>query len=283
MLNRWIGILSIAAMLLANAAIFTRDVLPRWLPDDAPPSDAQLLAPDERREVQVGIYDALGRQVGQSWTVAQRSTVGDVVSVRTTTVLRGLALPGGLRTPEVRIESDASYGPADNRIDEVNLRLYGLGLPIQLNGQAMPTAEFACTWRVGADDGSFLLDSKAPAALGDVIRPFDRLPDLYVGQTWRLDLLDPLAQIVPDLDRHGLDLEPILIRVTRRERISHAGRDVDAYVVEGNNTRAWVAEDGRVLRQEVRLPLIGQLVLLDEVFSEDERRTVSASVPSDWH
>lgn len=273
MLNRWMGISFAFLMVLANGAILWRDLLPDWLAGDPPPSEAALLTPGEERRVQIGIHEASGRLIGRSWTLSRCTSVGGIVSVRTTTVLYPIDLPGGVRTPAVRIETMITYRPAAAAfVDELDFKMHGLGVPISLHAEAMPTGEFPLRWQVGTERGSIALDSRAPAALGDVIRPFDRLPDLYVGRSWRVQLLDPLAQVFPGIREAALDLKPELIRVTGREVIVHHGeegpREVDAFIVEGAGARAWVAPDGTVLRQEVNLPLVGRLVLLEEPYDE---------------
>lgn len=272
MLNRLIGIICLTAMLLANTAVVVRDVLPRWIANDVPPSDGELLQREERRCAQVAICDGDGRRVGSSWTVARCNMFG-IVTVQATTVLNGLPLPGGLTAPSVMVDTELTYRQDERLVDELSFRLHGLGFAVVLEGEAMPTGEFACKWRIGEQRGAFLLDARAPAALGDVIRPFDRLPELRVGQTWRVRLLDPLSQV---LDRGtvataGLELEPIIIRVTGRERITHQGQELEAFVVQADNGQAcaYAAPDGRVLRQIVNVPLLGRLVLDDEPFDEN--------------
>jgi uncharacterized protein (DUF697 family) len=279
-LNRWIGIACGTFWLLANVAILWRDVLPHWLAGDPPPNEALLLAPGEKHFVQVGIYDNVGRAVGTSWTTSTRVGVGGLVAVKTTTVLQPIVLPaaGGVVTPRVRVEMGLTYRAGEATVDTLDFKMFGLPVPISLEGEAMPSGEFPFTWRVGDYRGKAMLDSRVPAALGDVIRPFDRLPNLYVGRSWRLDLLDPFSQLVPQLKQADLSLEPILVQVTRRETILHQGRPVDAYVVEGGGATAWVAQDGRVLRQEVVLPLLGKLILRDEPYDEDARRRVILSM-----
>lgn len=271
MINRWIGIVTAAGMIIAVSAVISRDILPRWFPDDAPPSEVHLLAPGESRMLQVGIYDDNGLNLGSSWTRSTRHSMGNIATVDTTTALHAIRLPHGASTPPVRIETSLTYRFDEAWVDEVSFRLLGLGIPVQLQGETMPTGEFACLWQVGSERGRFLLDARAPVALGDVIRPFDRLPNLYVGQSWEIDLLDPLSQIVPGMDRVGLSLEPVLMRVTRTETIVHQNQQVEVFVVEGGDhgAVAYVADDGRVLRQEVTLPLVGRLVLLDEPYDSE--------------
>ncbi len=280
MLNRWIGIACAAFWVVANVAILWRDVVPHWRAGDPPPNEALLLAPGEKRFVQVGIYDDEGRAVGTSWTTSTRVGVGGQVVVKTTTVLQPIALPaaGDRITPRVRIEIGLTYRAGEASVDMLEFRMFGLGVPVSLEGEAMPSGEFPFAWRVGEYRGKTVLDSRVPVALGDVIRPFDRLPNLYVGRTWQLELLDPLSQVLPQLKQVGLSLEPILVQVTRLETIVQQDQAVDAFVVEGGGATAWVAPDGRVLRQEVVLPLLGKLVLLDEPYDEAARRRVIVSV-----
>ncbi len=277
MFNRWIGILTAFAMILANAAIFWRDVWPNWLAGDPPPSEAFTLGQGEERLAQVGIYRADGGLVGRSWTRASRKAAGGLVIVLTTTVLEPLTLPGGLTSPRVRVETELTYRNQQNYIDELDFRMHGLPVVVHLRGEAMPDGGFPLEWQVGSQRGSAVLDSQAPAALGDVIRPFDRLPDLYVGRTWKLDLLDPLEQLMPQLKQTGLAPEAVLIRVTDRTWIEHGGQPVEVFLVEGGGAKAWVARDGRVLRQEVNVPLLGALVLLEEPFDDDTRRAAIAA------
>jgi hypothetical protein len=280
MLNRWIGIAAGFFMLLANAAILYRDVLPDWLAGDPPPSEARLLQPGERHEVQVGIYDAAGRALGTSWTVSSRIGEAGIIGVKTTTLLGPLVLPGGITTPRVRIETTVTYSGTTGSVDTLEFKMHGLGVPILLQCEAMASGEFPCSWQVGTERGSIGLDSRVPAALGDVIRPFQRLPDLYVGRSWRLDLLDPLARILPQLKQTTLALEPVVIRVTAQQTIEHQGSMVEVFVVEGGDAIAWVAPDGRVLRQEVRLPLLGRLVLLDEPYDDHARAAAARATGS---
>jgi hypothetical protein len=290
MLNRWMGIACGAFMVLANAAILWRDILPGSRAGHPPPNEALLLGPGERRVVQVGIYDSAGRLVGTSWTISTRVGVGGRVTVKTTTVLEPICLPGDTTTPRVQIDTGLAYGYGEATIDELDFKMFGLGVPVSLHGEAMPSGEFPFTWQVGEYRDKTVLDSRVPAALGDVIRPFDRLPNLYVGQTWRLELLDPLSQILPQFKQAGLALEPVLVCVSRKETVLHEGVAIEAFVVEGGGATAWVAPDGNVLRQEVQVPLLGKLVLLDEPYDEVARRRANlatftrragASAPAD--
>ena len=91
----------------------------------------------------------------------------------------------------------------------------------------------------------------------------------------------PLGQLLPGLDAAGLDLDSVLITVTGREIIDHHDAKIEAYIVEGGGARAWVASDGRVLRQEVNLPLVGQITLRDEPYDELAFEEAFDSVPNE--
>lgn len=279
MLNRWIGILSILAMLLATGAVVWRDIVPNWFVGD-PPITSETLQAGEQRFTQVGIYHADGRNMGHSFTHSRKTGAGSFVIITTETVLEPIYMPGGVRTPRVLIRTELNYRESDTHIDEVQFHMHGLGVPISLRGEAMPSGEFPCQWQVGTERGYVVLDSQAPAVLGDAIRPFNRLPNLYVGRSWELDIVNPLTQIIPGLESTGLNLEPVRIEVIDRETIEHHGQLVSTYVVEGGGARAWVADDGTVLRQEVVLPLLGRLVLVDEPYDPDLRNEVVRSVPT---
>jgi len=291
MLNRWLGILSAAAMLLANGAVLMRDVVPGLIAGDPPPPAATRLAPGSTSFTQTGIFDRTGRHIGRSWSIYKRMQVGGISTMQTITVLEPIHLPSGVGAPPACIQIKVTYRDPDMaqraadapapevRVDELDFRLFGLGVPVSFRGEAYETGDFPCSWEVGDRRGSFVLDSTAPAALGDVIRPFDRLPQLYVGRSWRVELLDPLAQLLPNIDTSGLGFESILIQVTGKETISFRGRSVETFVVEGGGARAWVAEDGRVLKQMVEIPLLGQLTLLDEPFEEKTLREAIRPYP----
>ncbi|MEW6253346.1 MAG: hypothetical protein AB1716_22115, partial [Planctomycetota bacterium] len=220
MLNRWLGIALAAGMLLVNAELIRRDVLAHWLSGDPPPNRALRLAPGEMLETQVGIYDRDGRPIGKSWTKASKTpaeNADNLVRVDTTTLLRPILLPGGLQTPPVRIETNVIYRHGETSVDSLDFRMFGLGIPVSLRAEAVGADDFPFTWQVGEQSGKVSLDSRVPKLLGTVIRPFDDMPNLYVGRRWRIDVLDVASQLLPQVGAAGLDLEPIVIEVTGKE------------------------------------------------------------------
>ncbi|MBN2448548.1 MAG: hypothetical protein JXO22_17605 [Phycisphaerae bacterium] len=275
MLNRWIGILATIGMLCANGALIWRHVLPQWLAGDPPQSEVMLLKTGERHATQTGIFTDDGYLVGRSWTVADRYS--DTVNIRSVTQLSDLRVPG-LSGTSVRWRVQLTY-QGDHPLD-LEIIIEELGFPAFLKG-AYYSGEFPCEWRFGDQRGSFLIDADALATLGDVIRPFNRLPGLYEGMTWRVNLFNPLRELLPTAGLAAMPVESMLVEVVGMESIPHphTGEPVDTYVVEAPQTRAWVTVDGIVLKQTVALPLIGGLELVDEPFDDE---AFYAAVAGPW-
>jgi hypothetical protein len=265
--NRLIGVLSAVLMLAANATLVHRDLLPGWLAGDPPQPDDLPAVTGVQRRVQTAIFNAEGRAVGRAFTTSV--VVEDQLQVRSLTVLYPIALPGGLLTPAVKVDTDLQYRLADGLLDELRMTIRGLpNQGIAIKGELIEPDQFACTLQAGALRTGMLFDAGATRALGDVVRPFVRLPGLYVGRTWRLQLLDPLSRILPGMRPNQMLTESELVRVTRQETIVHRGQPVETFVVETRRMRAWATRDGQVLRQEIELPVLGRLTLLDEPFNE---------------
>jgi len=269
MINRWIGIVTLGLMLSVNAALMMRDVLPDWLAGEPPKSRALHLRPGDQIAVQLGIFARDGRCIGHSWSTSSRS--GDLVAVRHVTVLKSLKLPRGLTIPALRIDTDLNYH-GQTRLEELRVRVSGFGFPISLEGEFYPPGDFACQWQVDDRRGQLQLPAEATRALGDVIRPFESLTGLRVGQSWRVKVLNPLAGVVPDWGTRNMMTSTKLVRVTGVEQIEHRGAAVQAFVLEAEKLRAWVTPEGRVIRQELDLPLFGTLTLVDEPYDAEMRR-----------
>jgi hypothetical protein len=97
------------------------------------------------------------------------------------------------------------------------------------------------------------------ARLGGELTPDGRMAGMYVGRTWKMQVFSPFR---PPSD----PMELVEAEVVGTELIQHGGRTESARRVEfrrldsagvasGNDIRGivWVAEDGRVLRQEVNV------------------------------
>ena len=278
MLNRWIGITCLFCMASANTALVFHDFVPDWLAGDPPDTDNLLLQDGQDRKSQVGIFDERGRCVGRSWTIA----IGghEVIQVSSWTVLYPVLLPNGMSTPHVRIDTVLHY-QRERTVDRLSIRLHwkgGAGPLVALEGEFMPPDDFPCQWRIGNQRGKFILKAAATRAIGDVFRPFDRLPGLYVGRTWRVNLVNPLSEILPGARASDFGMAPILVKVDREETIEFEGRMVETLHVSSSRGEAWVARDGRVLLQKIEAPLLGRLTLRAEPYDDAARKAGVRSI-----
>lgn len=265
-MNRWIGIVCLALCLSVNTALFLRDILPRWTAGDPPAPPASALRINEERRTQLAIYNESGNLIGRSWTIASRTV--EALAVRTRTKLNPILVPGHPLTPDLTIQSDFFY---DNqlRLSDLNVNVGGLGFPIGLRGEYVPPEALSCEWQFDAHRGRFILEGPATRALLDVTRPFDELTGLEVGQSWSVQVFNPLTGLLSGLNGAEMQMEPVYFRVTRQELVEHRGQRVECHVVEGERIQAWIAPGGRAIRQMVTMPLLGVLTLVDEPFSQD--------------
>jgi hypothetical protein len=243
-MNRLVGVAVVSVWLASVAALVAHDLWPRWAAQEPP---AVVLG---GRDVQVGIFDSLGRRVGSAWTSVAPSPGS--TGIRSTTVLEHVRL-----LPPVRIESSLVY--VKDELDQVQMRVYGAGPVIALRGENMGGG-FPCELTVGPIRRTFAFDARTMQAMGEAFRPFDVLSDLRVGQSWRVHLFDPLKQILGK----QADFASVVVRVTGKEVIQHGGGSVECFRVEAPSVVAYVDSSGQVLEQRVQLPVIGTIVLRDE-------------------
>lgn len=268
MLNRVIGIVTLMLALAANTALLLRDVCPEWISGEPPRPIGLVLEPNTTIRSQLGIFDEREQRLGWSWTLHRKSLDGQVTT-RTATVILERVLHG-IPLPGMRVDSNLHY-TATNDLDRLAIDVIGLPVRVEVKGEHVPPDQFPCSWSVTGEmvnnAGTFLLSSHATRALGDALRPFDGLTNLHVGQTWQLQLVNPLAGQLPGLDA-GYAPEAIRARVTSRVALETEAGSVDAFIIEAERLRAWVAVDGRVLRQELDVPVLGRLILRDEPYDE---------------
>ncbi|MBI5864725.1 MAG: hypothetical protein HZB38_09490 [Planctomycetes bacterium] len=277
-MNRWIGIACLAFMLSVNTALFLRDVLPRWTAGHAPPPPASTLRPNQDRRTQLAIYNSDGNLVGRSWTIASRSA--ELLTVRTLTRLDSLPIPirGGPKS--IAVGSEFFY---DNnlRLTDIVINVFGLGVPLSLRGAFVEPDTFPCQWQLDEHRGEFILEGAATRSLIDFTRPFDELEGLQVGQSWRVEVFNPLGNLLPGMQDEALRTEALYFKVTRKESLDHRGRKVECNLVEGERIKAWIDSEGRAIRQTIEMPLVGELTLVDEPFIAELHREAQVNLHSE--
>lgn len=261
-MNRGLGLASIAAMLLANAALFTRDILPGLYAGDPPQS--QRIHTDDSTELvqQVGIFLADGLRVGRSWSSAR--DLGEIIQLSTITVLNAPALGVSAESPELAIYTTIDI--LDQRtVDSIALRVLGLGFPMRLRGERVSPFEFPCEWEVGPQRGETVLPTQLMNSFGDPFQPFGAPQDVTVGQVWKIQTVSPFSLMSGD-GQAEFDTRAMLVRVAAEEYLEHDGAGLKAFRLESDGVTAWVTRDGWLVKQVIELPIIGRITLLDEPY-----------------
>lgn len=236
------------------------DLWPAWSAQEPPRVPFTTLTEEDCRGTQVGLYNEHGERMGTAWTTFQRTP--PVLLREDCLFLR--RFPGLSRT---RIDLDSTFD-ADGVLDSLEVTVHGRGVPLQLTGERFPR-EYAFELKIGAETArTFKIPLARAGSFGALFRPFASLPDLRVGQTWRMQILNPLAII----SGMGDPFLPLLVRVTGRETLFRHGQPIDCFVVEAGGSRAWVGPDGKVYEQSVELPVGGRLVVRDEPFDAEALR-----------
>ncbi|MBN1341440.1 MAG: hypothetical protein JXQ73_02105 [Phycisphaerae bacterium] len=257
---RWFSIVVVVLWLAAMGSLVYRDVWPHWAAGDPPAQMPEPNSAQSERRYQSGVFMPQGR-VGTSWVRFYEREDSDLI--HTQTDLYGLPL-----LPPFLVDSELTY-TQDNRLDTLKLQIIGAPMRLEFNGENYGM-DFSCELITGpgpTDRYGFKLDAATAATMSDSLRPFTLLKDLRVGKTWRLRLINPL----PALRGGRAQFDSYLVRVTGRETIEHAGHSVDCFRIESSNLRAWADQTGRVIVQEVDLPIFGTLTIRQEPYDESLR------------
>lgn len=266
MLNRWTGILSTLAMLAVNAALIRRDYAPHWFASEPPRPATLSLEPGATTLTQAGLFDSTGQRIGYVWNSYEAEpNVGAITSL-STTVLQKLPLLSTYGVSALRVQSKIRFLTHERRLDDLQMSVHGLPFQVTLRGEYFEPGDFALVWQVGEQHGNIALPGYAVRSFGQSLQPFDSLPDLYVGQSWRMQVFNPLGGLSSLTEAEEMSTESLLVRVTREENLNFEGGGARVFRLEADRLRAWVAWDGRVIRQEIDLPLIGTLSILDEPY-----------------
>jgi hypothetical protein len=264
-MNRIVGIVLALIWVAAMAALIQRDVLPFWTADDAP---CPIVA-DEA--YQVGICNDGGRRLGTTWVMTR---VMPSLSTVTSTSVLDMGIVSSLLpvTGHFVLKNELIYD-ADKLLDRFTFQADGAGVKARVEGERI-AHDYACKVVIGSMSRTIALESRESEYLGESLRPFTRLRNLTLGQKWRIRVLDPFAV----LQDQALEFKTQLATVTRRESIQHNGGKVECFRIETDGTVAWSDDAGHVLRQEVRIPVLGRFVLTDEPFDRSSYNAANSLV-----
>ncbi len=264
-MNRTLGITISLVWLVAMAALVRRDVLPYWTAQAAPNHWSR------SGSYQCAISNEAGRRVGTTWVT---HTPGpQLITVQSVTAIDFAGLGSYLPVAgRLLIDTYLTY-ERDGSLMEFEFRLHGAGLPIEVSGERLGH-DYACTARIGDVTTVLALDWRLSEGLGELLRPFTHLEDLHIGQRWRLRLLDPFAMITGG----SVEFRTQLVTVTAREKVEVSGQFVECYRIETDGATAWADDTGRVVLQEVRIPLLGRWRIEDEPFDKSAMRSTIARI-----
>jgi len=226
---------------------------------------------------QVGIFNEYDHRIGTAWTTYAPPRLREDVLY-----LSGFLLPG-----PILLEIDSTF-TGSGELDEFKLTARGPGIPLPTDGIHPPievrgerfASVYGFTLVAGGLEESFKISAAEAGLIGDVFRPFASLPGLEVGQSWRMQVVNPVS-VVTGVGRRFV---PMLVRVTGRETIlTPGGEELSCLVVEAPNVTAWVDDEGLVWVQRVRLPIGGELTVRNEPYDEKARRNAMAAFRPGGH
>ncbi len=255
----------------ATGWLVWHDVWPAWSAGE-PPSLRDDGVPSGHR-LQTGIFKPASAAGGAAirrgtiWTSYE--VTGNVIS-RSETMHLSNCPP----LPPLRIEVDLQFD-AEDVLDEFKLYVHGADVPIELTGERF-ASQTAFKLEAGPVRQTFKIPSAETGMLSGNLNPFPAMSDLYVGRTWRMQVFDPLSVLSGRAGR----FRQVLATVTGTERLATQDGSAECFVVKAEQAMAWVAPDGRVLKQRVELPLIGTLELRDEPYDELARTASRRAVPN---
>lgn len=246
MFTRATGFVIVPLWLVAMGWLVGHDLLPLWMAGEPPRMVPDLRLRGEGGNAQYVILDSHG-EMGSIWS----THLVDEGGLRRDDTIWIERLPVDLAPLRVDV---ASVFTADGRLDELTVVLENPDAFVRLHGERFDTA-FSFTLTGVGRMQSFKIPLSDRGMIGGALHPFGQLPGLHVGQKWRMQLVNPLAAIMPLGDR----FIHVVAEVTGEERIRTRAGEINTLVVESPSVKAWVDARGDVVAQELTLPMIGKL------------------------
>ena len=257
--NRVVGIVIVSAWASSMTWLISHDIWPAWTAQEVPVADLSVLARRFNEPTQQGIYDSTNRRIGAIWTEYSGSV--DLITRSDQLYLERLPVVGS-----AFIDATSDYA-ADGTLSHFEIEIHGPEQPVTITGERFHT-RFAIAIYAGSYHQAMELDASATAMLGVCFRPFANLPELHVGQAWRMQVFNPLAV----LTGVGRPFSPLLVRVTEKTMLHQPAGPVECFVVEAAGVTAWVDEAGVTVAQEVDVPVLGKLTIRAEALDVPYRK-----------
>jgi hypothetical protein len=206
--------------------------------------------------------------IGTIWT---KYLVGDD-SVQRSDLVWIERLPVDIAPLRFMIES--VFTP-DGFLDEFTCQVRSRDGDARLHGERFH-ADFSFTFESGPFEEAFKIPLVDGGIVTGAFNPFNQLTDLSVGQTWRVQVFNPVAALTGVGER----FYSMLVAVTGEEKIITPEGERNCLVVEAPNAKAYVDRRGAVFVQEMTLPIAGKIRIVRESgFDEDARGEAMRRMP----
>ncbi len=260
MLHRWISIGIVFCWMIANTWLVWHDIVPAWTAQNPPAVVDKGWVDVYGQFAHFGIYDDEGHKVGGIWT--------EYISSAASTD----------RTDDIYLNDLHTVGPmctyvksvfdVDGCLDEIDIAVQGAWETIRITGQRFP-GQFAFKVDAGVFKHVFKIELSRAGKFAAAFRPFDAMPNLTVGQSWRVQVFNPIAAVTG----FGQEFVPMMVTVTGREMATFDGEERDCLIIESAGARAWVDRvSGVVYQQDVDIPVIGSYSIKLEEYDARELR-----------
>jgi len=255
--------------MLAMSWLIAHDVWPALVAEDPPTLQLTEWLTNEGRMTQHTIFDDSG-PIGSIWT----EYLIDPASIQRSDTIWFERLAPDLDIAPLRITVNSAF-TADGQLDEFTLRLVNDQTRLQLHGERF-YADFSFQLEIrGLPRQTFKIPLTEAGFVTGALNPFTNLSGLEVGRVWRIQVFNPLSAITGLGER----FIPTLLSVTGKETIVADHGRTECFIVEAGKSKAWVDERGVVYRQEVQLPVIGNLRIVRDITFDVEARSAIRSKP----
>jgi len=240
------GWLIVPLWVAAMGWLIAHDVWPNWTALEPPRLKASDWLKGEGRRSQYTISDESG-PFGAVWT---KYLIDDRSILRADLIwIDRLPLPIG----PIRITGTSAF-TVEGVLDEFTLRIEGAGPNVKLHGERFHSG-FSFVLEIGHDNRTLKIPTAESGWISGAFHPFAELPNLQVGQSWRMQVVNPIAAITGI----GTQFIPLMVRVTAEERLETPTGMRNCLVVETTHARAWIDARGVVLLQEMKIPMLGTM------------------------
>ena len=265
MFTKTTGLFIVPVWILATAWLVSHDVWPRWTAKQPPAVVPTEWLTGDGRLSQYTIEDEFGR-AGTVWT----DYLIDEKSIQRNDLIFIERLPSMLAAfAPLRVKVESSY-TASGILDEITIRLETQQADVLLHGERFHS-DFSFKLETGTIERTFKIPLTSAGLITGAFNPFGSLSELHVGQSWTMQVVNPIAS----LTGIGDAFIPLLVQVTGEERLTVADGDRNCLVVEAGGAKAWVDARGAVLKQEMTLPMFGQLTILRDTRYEPNKQTAA--------